>query len=134
MNVGHTAVSCFVLTAIMFIQVKILKILKPINIQDTTAIKQIIHVLLLWVLEGKKHGDGLGFPFDRPHAEFYKRLILLWEQINAFQEKCTTNKPIFKLIARILDDLSPLVNDNFPAACREELQLIRFFPVSGIIF
>jgi len=36
---------------------------------------------------------------------------VLWEQLNTFQEKCITNKPILKFIARIIDDLSPLVND-----------------------
>ena len=84
---------------------------KPINMQDSAAIKQLCHVLLLWALDGKKQGNGFGFPFDRPHAEFYKRLYVLWEQLNTFQEKCTTNKPTFKFIARIIDDLSPLVND-----------------------
>jgi hypothetical protein len=84
---------------------------EPINMQDSEAIKQLCHVLLLWALDGKKQGNGFGFPFDRPHAEFYKRLYVLWEQLNTFQEKCTTNKPIFKFIARIIDDLSPLVND-----------------------
>lgn len=84
---------------------------KPINMQDSAAIKQLCHVLILWALDGRKQGNGFGFPFDRPHAEFYKRLYVLWEQLNTFQEKCITNKPILKFIARIIDDLSPLVND-----------------------
>jgi hypothetical protein len=84
---------------------------EPINMQDTAAIKELCHVLLLWVLDGKKHGNGFGFPFDRPHTEFYRRLHLLWEQLNNLQQKCITNKPIFKCITRVIGDLSPLVND-----------------------
>ena len=29
--------------------------------------------LIQWVLEGKTHGEGYGFPFDRPRLEFAKR-------------------------------------------------------------
>jgi len=45
---------------------------KQINIKDTPIINQVCHILLLWVLDGKNQGNGFGFPFDRPHAEFYK--------------------------------------------------------------
>ena len=91
---------------------QIAKTSEPIDMQDSGAIKQLCHVLLLWALDGKKQGNGFGFPFDRPHAEFYKRLYMLWEQLNAFQERCTANKPISKFIARIIGDLSPLVADT----------------------
>jgi hypothetical protein len=32
------------------------------------------YLLLSWVLEYSSAGHGLGFPFDRPHFEFYRRL------------------------------------------------------------
>lgn len=85
--------------------------LAPINTHENAAIKKLCHVLLLWVLDGKKHGNGFGFPFDRPHMEFYRRLRLLWEHLNNLQQKCITNKPIFKCITRVIGDLAPLVND-----------------------
>jgi hypothetical protein len=85
--------------------------LEPINMHDNAAIKKLCHVLLLWVLDGKKHGNGFGFPFDRPHTEFYRRLRLLWKHLNNLQQKCITNKPIFKCITRVIGDLAPLVND-----------------------
>ena len=28
--------------------------------------------LIYWALDGKKQGNGYGFPFDRPHFEFVK--------------------------------------------------------------
>ncbi len=85
--------------------------LEPINTHENAAMKKLCHVLLLWVLDGKKHGNGFGFPFDRPHTEFYRRLRLLWEHLNNLQQKCITNKPIFKCITRVIGDLAPLVND-----------------------
>lgn len=85
--------------------------LEPVNKQDNAAIKQLCHVLLLWALDGKKHGDGMGFPFDSPHAEFYKRLHLLWKQLNNLQRKGIKNKPLSKCVTRIIGDLSPLFND-----------------------
>ena len=33
--------------------------------------------LALWCLQGKKTGDGYGFPFDRPLLEFARRLLIL---------------------------------------------------------
>lgn len=86
--------------------------LGPINTHDNAAIKKLCHVLLLWVLDGKKHGNGFGFPFDHPHTEFYRRLHLLWEQLGNLQQKCITDKPMFKCITRVISDLSPLVNDR----------------------
>lgn len=84
---------------------------KSISMHDTEAIKELCHVSLLWVLDGKKQGNGFGFPFDQPHTEFYRRLCKLWEQLGNLQQKCITNKPIFKYITRIIYDLAPLVND-----------------------
>lgn len=95
--------------------------MEPINMQDTIAIKKLCHILLLWVLDGKKHGNGFGFPFDRPHMGFYRRLRLLWEQLNNLQQKCIVNKPMFKCITRIIGDISPLVNDTQCIAAFQEL-------------
>ncbi len=83
----------------------------PVNTHENVALEKLCHVLLLWALDGRKHGDGLGFPFDRPHAEFYRRLYLLWEQLDRLQSKCIENKSLFKCVTRIIDDLTPLVND-----------------------
>jgi len=91
---------------------QIVRDLEPINTHDNAAIKKLCHVLLLWALDGKKHGDGMGFPFDRPHVEFYRRLHLLWEQLNNLQGKGIENKSLFKCVTRIIGDLSPLVNDK----------------------
>lgn len=84
---------------------------KQISITESRIIKQICHVLILWVLDGKNHGNGFGFPFDRPHAEFYKRLCILSDKLNGFQTRCKTNKPMSKIIGKLIGDLMFLVND-----------------------
>jgi hypothetical protein len=84
---------------------------KQISITESRIIKQVCHVLILWVLDGKNHGNGFGFPFDRPHAEFYKRLRILYDKLNGFQTRCKINKPMSKIIGKLIGDLMPLVND-----------------------
>lgn len=86
---------------------EIVKTTKQPNIQDDQILKQVCHILLLWVLDGKTQGNGFGFPFDRPHVEFYKRLCLLYQKLKSFQKKCDN-----KLIVKILQDIDPLINDH----------------------
>lgn len=58
--------------------------------------------LIQWVLEGKKQGDGLGFPFDRPHLHFAKRALLAsthLDSLNAIPVPGTwqDSRPLFQL-------------------------------------
>jgi uncharacterized protein YbaR (Trm112 family) len=89
---------------------QIIETTKPIEIKDSRIIKQVCHILLLWALDGKNQGNGFGFPFDRPHGEFYKRLCLLFQKLKSFQKKCI-DKPMLKIIEKITGDLMPLIND-----------------------
>ncbi len=92
-----------------------------INTPDNPIISQVCHILLLWALDGKNHGNGFGFPFDRPHAEFYKRLCLLLERLKSFHKQGVANNNASKIIAKIIGDLTPLSND---APCREAFQML----------
>jgi len=83
----------------------------PLSGEDSRIMKQVCHILLLWALDGKNHGNGFGFPFDRPHGEFYNRLCLLFQKLRCSQNKCNDNKSMSKIIEKITDDLMPLVND-----------------------
>lgn len=42
--------------------------------------------LIQWTLEGNSQGQGYGFPFDRPHVEFAKRLLILGQQIEQIKD------------------------------------------------
>lgn len=94
---------------------------KQINMDDNLVLNQVCPVLLLWVLDGKNHGNGFGFSFDRPHAEFYKRLCLLSERLKSFRKQCIANKTISKIMTKIIKDLTPLINDT---QCREACQML----------
>jgi len=69
--------------------------------------------LTVWVLNGKKQGNGYGFPFDRPHLEFAKRLKIAHadlDQLRNIQLRFghRDNKPLHKSFF----DLSDVMKDR----------------------
>lgn len=61
--------------------------------------------LVLWALQGKRCGDGYGFPFDRPLLGFADRLLELEQRMPELlelllvDEKPGESQPVFKLLA-----------------------------------
>jgi len=60
------------------------------------------YALIQWALEGKTDGQGYGFPFDRPHVQFAKRLRALGQGLEQIKDvhlrgQGADNKPLFKL-------------------------------------
>jgi hypothetical protein len=58
--------------------------------------------LIQWTLEGKTQGEGYGFPFDRPHVQFAKRLRVLGQRLEQIKEvhirgQWADHKPLFRL-------------------------------------
>ena len=45
-----------------------------------------VYSLILWALEGKNQGQGYGFPFDRPHLAFTKRLQEIYCHIDQLKD------------------------------------------------
>lgn len=93
----------------------------PTGMEDSQIIKQVCHILLLWVLDGKNCGNGFGFPFDRPHKEFYQRLCLLSQKLKLAQKRCGNDKTASKIIKKIIEDLKPLADD---VECRTAFQIL----------
>ncbi len=71
------------------------------------------YTLIQWVIKGKTDGDGYGFPFDRPHLTFAKRL----RHVNAEVERIKNiylrgqwrdNIPYFKIHIA----LKPIIKDK----------------------
>lgn len=91
------------------------------NMKDSRILKQVCHLLLLWALDGKNHGDGFGFPFDRPHTAFYNRLCLLLERLKSFHKQGISSKPFSKIMTKVIGDLTPLISDT---RCREAFQIL----------
>jgi hypothetical protein len=71
-----------------------------------------VYSLILWALEGKSQGQGYGFPFDRPHLAFARRLRELYGRIEQLKDiqlrRCwRDNRPYFKMMGtmrKIMDD------------------------------
>lgn len=71
------------------------------------------YTLIQWALEGKTDGDGYGFPFDRPHLAFARRLRHLNTQVERIKDirlrgQWEDNEPYFK----IDHALKPLMKDK----------------------
>jgi hypothetical protein len=68
--------------------------------------------LIHWALEGKAEGEGYGFPFDRPHLSFAKRLCHLHAYLDQLKDmqlrgQPQDNLPYFKILA----DLKGVIKD-----------------------
>lgn len=60
------------------------------------------YALIQWALQGKTDGEGYGFPFDRSHVQFAKRLRALGQLLEQIKDlhlrgQWADNKPLFKL-------------------------------------
>jgi len=44
------------------------------------------YTLLYWILESPRQSGGYGFPFDRPHLEFYRRLEIVHDLLKNISE------------------------------------------------
>jgi hypothetical protein len=69
--------------------------------------------LIYWALDGKKQGNGYGFPFDRPHFEFVKRLKTIHAKLDRLRK--IQLRGTFKdnvVLHKIYFDISPVINDK----------------------
>ena len=81
------------------------------------------YTLIQWALEGKKEGQGYGFPFDRPYLTFYERLQTLYSDCKKLQEihlrGCARdNKPFIK----VCHLLEKTINDDVLHAAALEMR------------
>jgi hypothetical protein len=63
----------------------------------------LVYLLGLWGLQGKKSGDGLGFPFDRPLLDFVDRLLALNACLSRLQPCLPDN---YRIGGRLFSKLS----------------------------
>jgi len=79
--------------------------------------------LALWCLHGKKSGNGLGFPFDRPLLEFAQRLLTLNDYLPEVQQWLPDNDRIGnRLFSKLAEKVSAVVQDPVFAQSVQELQ------------
>jgi hypothetical protein len=79
--------------------------------------------LALWWLQGKKSGDGYGFPFDRPLVEFAQRLLILLDHLPALLQRCfPTDRTVYRMMNKLLRLVIDIVQDPLFEPTLEELQ------------
>ena len=84
----------------------LIKSKKPI--ENMTLLPMVsTYSLALWCLQGKKNGDGYGFPFDRPLLGFAQRLLILLDHLPELLQWLPDkhrlgNRVFFKLVDQIL--------------------------------
>jgi hypothetical protein len=81
-----------------------------------------VYTLIRWTLEGKSEGNGYGFPFDRPHLSFAKRIRQLHIHITLLKKsphyrQYQAHKPTNK----IHSDLKKIIKDKVMWNAVEEL-------------
>ncbi len=65
------------------------------------------YMLAAWIVEAKSQSDGLGFPFDRPHLNVYRRLVLAYpalERLKTQMSESVARKVILSPLRRALND------------------------------
>jgi len=67
-----------------------------------------VYALILWVLDARHLGDGLGFPFDRSHLDFYQRLKTMH---SVFSKLPTALLPINSLHQQLVSSLQKIMDD-----------------------
>ncbi len=79
--------------------------------------------LIEWILEGKKQGDGYGFPFDRPQVVFAQRLL------DASSRLASVSKPkgqavcaVARILHKLSRDLKTIASDTVIQETIREVQ------------
>lgn len=72
-----------------------------------------LYALILWVLDAKTQGDGLGFPFDRPHLLFYQRLVQMHSMLESIPlESFPSASPKASYSHPLMDSLQTIMEDT----------------------
>jgi len=92
------------------------------------SIRTLCYTLIIWTLDGKNQGDGFGFPFDRPHFEFYQRLGQLYEILRkTIRLYPVENTDVGKFIGKLTGDLKRLIEEpdckNAAETLKKEIQV-----------
>jgi len=102
-----------------------------------------VYSLIHWALDGKNQGQGYGFPFDRTHLVFTRRLQEIYGQIDRLKDiqlrqSWKDNRPYFKM----MNDLKNIMADKVLWEAVEKIEpkievfdklrdAMRIAPVSG---
>ncbi len=88
-----------------------LRLTDPIGQINGDLIDTYCYTMVMWALDGKNHGSGYGFPFDKPHWEFYKRLSTVYTKLNECV-KILGNDKFKKMPIKLINVIEPLAQDE----------------------
>jgi hypothetical protein len=82
------------------------------------------YTLSVWALDGKNKGSGFGFPFDRPHYEFYKRMEQVAKVLEYYLQggRFALSHKARKTLEALYGDSSPLISDT---TCKENVAILE---------
>ena len=78
---------------------------KIAEVVENLDVNVIAYLLVAWILEYSSASNGFGFPFDRPHLEFYYRLEKAYPVLIGLKEKGVTVLPLTTL-NKVLTDVA----------------------------
>ena len=83
----------------------------------------VVRSLAQWVLDYKRDGHGLGFPFDRPYLDFYRRCRTVRRAADAFLRQAPDDKRVRRALSSLARALDPVIADK--AFCDVSAKLAR---------
>ena len=72
----------------------------------------IVRSLTQWTLDYKRDGHGLGFPFDRPYLDFYRRCCTVRRAADAFLRQAPDDKWVRRALTSLARTLDPVISDK----------------------
>lgn len=81
--------------------------LTELNMTQTTLCDEVnIYLILSWVLEARYGSYGFGFPFDKPHVDFYTRLSQAYPVLLKVKKSMKASSKRLQLmpISKVLND------------------------------
>ena len=81
------------------------------------------YTVVQWALDGKKQGNGYGFPFDRPYLTFYERLKVAHSMLMQFNSvKLSNDKRDNRPYVKVIRDLYETMQDKVLRTTANQMQ------------
>ncbi len=69
-----------------------------------------VRAIVQWVLDYERDGQHLGFPFEQPYLDLYKRARKARRAVDAYLRKIPSDKTVCRALHRLARALDPVVN------------------------
>lgn len=73
----------------------------------------VVYTLLNWIFQYPSQSSGYGFPFDRPHLDFYRRLQEVYRLLGKIKDgKLNENKNVYRSVVQTYKMLAEFAEDK----------------------